>query len=141
MADLDKKITDAIMAFDRDGDGMLNENEALMIVKACGMPLSVEDEEAITKKFNANGGLIKPEVVKKVVTDCVGGKDVKAQLMSQFKRFDRSNDGTIKVRELQEILRTIGECLTEPEQQGLCKLCAKGPVIHYKELIDTLMDL
>lgn len=62
MSSLENRIRDAIVAFDRDGDGLVNEGEAISCVRACGVYLTSEQETAFVKQLGSNGGLVQPEV-------------------------------------------------------------------------------
>lgn len=62
MADVTKKIQEALIAFDMDCDGKVSDAELIQAVRACGVWLPPKQEEDFVKKMGGAGVMVPLEV-------------------------------------------------------------------------------
>lgn len=136
---MQRRLQDAFIAFDRDGDGSLNEREAISVIRAAGRYLGQKEEDKFFGDVRPQNGMVTSLKLMKPAIELCENKKSDQALVEQFARFDREKNGTIKKKELEEILRTLGEG-TAAEQAGLVNLCAKGDKVEYKALVQKLWN-
>ncbi|EZG55111.1 calmodulin [Gregarina niphandrodes] len=137
----EKQIKETVLALDRDGDGMLDYSDTLSVVRALGIywPSGKEAKEMKDLGFEADTRMDCAKVAA-AVSKLAAQANPKKTLTEMFKTFDRKNDGTIQESELREVLKVLGDTLSDPERDQLCSLGAKNGTISYAELVDKLLS-
>lgn len=118
------EFKEAFGLFDRDGVGYITSNEIQKIVNMFGTPASREaiDKFMVDYDDDKNGNLDFSEFLKmmcrnKVVLTELADENIKAA----FKAMDKDNNGYLEKVELLQVMRSLGEQLTEKDVEDMIK--------------------
>lgn len=129
------RLREAFALFDRDGDGELTANEALLAVRSLGVV--VTSDEANTLPATLNWSQFETWVTKKM-----SGCNPEADLIKSFKVFDTKGDGTLSTDELTQVIKTLGDLLTDEEVEKMIHDAdpKKTGRINYAEFVKLLLS-
>lgn len=128
-------LREAFALFDRDGDGELTASEALLAVRSTGIVVSSEE-----------GGSMPPtlswEQFESWVSKKTSGCNPEADLVKSFKVFDTKGDGTLSTDELTQVIKTLGDLLTDEEVENMIHDADpnKSGRINYAEFVKLLLS-
>lgn len=118
------EFKEAFKLFDRDGRGFITTVDISKIVNMFGSPASQESVCAFMKEYDddANGTLDFSEFLKmmsrnKVILTELGDQNIK----EAFKALDKDSNGYIEKMELLQIMRGLGESLSEKDVEDMIK--------------------
>ncbi|EPR57454.1 putative calmodulin [Toxoplasma gondii TgCatPRC2] len=113
MSSVEQKAREAFKLFDRNGDGELTHQEAVLAVRSCGIPLRIQEldlpEQVTYPQF------------RQWMMNRVARSDPLEDLIKLFAPFDRKNDGTISTEELAQVMKTLCSSMTEEDIDHLIK--------------------
>ncbi|KAH7825308.1 putative Calmodulin [Monocercomonoides exilis] len=127
IAEIISEIRVAFSLFDTDGDGVILTKELRQIIRALGInPTEKEmnemehicdpkDEGAVT--FPTVLEMLKPRLLY------IKEEDLKQEI---FEEFDKNEDGFINVTDLYQVMKELGEELTQEELQFMIQQAAGG---------------
>lgn len=97
-------LKNVFMAIDTDIDGKISQNELKKCLKQLEIPVSDDEIQSIMKRidFDNDGFIDYPEFIQ--ATICKKDLFTEDNLKAAFKLFDTGSDGTVSVKELEEIL-------------------------------------
>ena len=133
------KSRTAILTFDKDCDGKLTESECINCLNSLGIFLNAKDQEKWLATLKFDNGYCDGEVLAETLEKLLKKSNPRTQLIEMFKKFDKSNTGTIDKQEFASVLSYIGELLTKQEQEALVNLASTGDRINYTELVNKLV--
>ncbi|PFH35614.1 putative calmodulin [Besnoitia besnoiti] len=107
-------VREAFALFDKDGDGEISGKEILMVIRSCGVMPTPEEIKALPATMNWTDF---EGWMSKKLASCNPEQD----LVKAFKIFDRANDGTISADELGQVMKALGELLTDDEVEQMIK--------------------
>ncbi|KEP62557.1 UNVERIFIED_CONTAM: calmodulin, putative [Hammondia hammondi] len=129
MSSAEQKAREAFNIFDRNGDGELTYQEAVLAVRSCGIPLRVQEldlpEQVTYSQF------------RQWMMNRVARSDPLEELIKLFSPFDRKKDGTISTEELAQVMKTLCSSMTEEDIDHLIKQADpnKSGSIKYAEFV------
>lgn len=112
----------AFEIFDKDGDGEITYKELGSVIKSLGgAPTEEELKEMISELDEDNSGTIDFSefliLMKRYMQDLDTEKDIR----DTFHLFDNDCDGVLNAKELQNVMLTLGEKMTDEEIEEMIK--------------------
>lgn len=82
------------------------------------------------------------QVFQGIMTKKLSSCDPKADLIKAFKTFDRQGDGTLSADELSQVMKTLGEMLTDEEVEEMIRDAdpQKTGRVQYTAFVDQLVS-
>ncbi|KAG6367610.1 hypothetical protein INS49_001803 [Diaporthe citri] len=106
----------ALTAKDKDGNGEITKDELGTIMRSLGLnPTDGELQDMVDEVDVDKNGTIDFKEFLALMSHKVQDVDPEQELREAFKVFDRDNTGTISKDELRQVMKSIGESLTEAE--------------------------
>ncbi|CAL8109336.1 unnamed protein product [Orchesella dallaii] len=110
---IDESLRDLFQNTDTNKDGLLSEDEFLVLMKARATKMQVDmpDDEEVLEGFHKldlnEDGLLNPEEMKGVFDNLKSAQE--KRITEAFNSFDTDADGVLSLKELEIIPQTIGE--------------------------------
>ena len=129
IAEITSELQDKFLLFDVDGDKVINRKELGAVMRSFGENPTEDDLNELMKELDADGS----EVLefKEFLTlmeksnrlDVMMKRKLKDQQVEEIKqkflKFDDDQDGAIDIRELRNVIESLGQTPTEEELQAL----------------------
>ena len=129
IAEITSELQDKFLLFDVDGDKVINRKELGAVMRSFGENPTEDDLNELMKELDADGS----EVLefKEFLTlmeksnrlDVMMKRKLKDQQVEEIKQkflqFDDDQDGAIDIRELRNVIESLGQTPTEEELQAL----------------------
>ena len=129
IAEITSELQDKFLLFDVDGDKVINRKELGAMMRSFGENPTEDDLNELMKELDADGS----EVLefKEFLTlmeksnrlDVMMKRKLKDQQVEEIKqkflKFDDDQDGAIDIRELRNVIESLGQTPTEEELQAL----------------------
>ena len=129
IAEITSELQDKFLLFDVDGDKVINRKELGAVMRSFGENPTEDDLNDLMKELDADGS----EVLefKEFLTlmeksnrlDVMMKRKLKDQQVEEIKQkflqFDDDQDGAIDIRELRNVIESLGQTPTEEELQAL----------------------
>lgn len=146
----ERKVDDATLQaafsmWDLDGSGSISVGELGKMLRACRLNPTERDVNRMCKKYDADkSGQIDFGEFKKLYQEVLRDADTDptAVLRESFQAFDVDGNGFIDAAELQYVLTTLGEPLTDKEARALIAsvdVNADGK-LDYNEFVQLLAN-
>ncbi|KAL6849764.1 hypothetical protein ACO1O0_009309 [Amphichorda felina] len=135
------EFREAFALFDKDGDGQITVTELGTVMKSLGLNPSESELQDMLNEVDADGsGAIDFEEFLVMMARKGAGSDPDKELREAFKVFDRDGTGTISREELKDVMKSLGEDLTEDEIDEMLKLADKDGdgTIDYEEFAEIM---
>jgi len=118
-----EEFKEAFMLFDEDNGGSIDDEEFENLMGMLGYTLS---EEEIAQIFNAvdeegEGEILFDDFLTLMVV-LMDSDEEEAQLESAFRILDKKQEGKIPLKQVQKLLKSLGEQLTSKEMKYFSKL-------------------
>lgn len=128
-------IREAFALFDKDGDGEVTGQEAALVMRSCGIIPNADDMKNMPATMDW-------QVFQGIMTKKLSSCDPKADLIKAFKTFDRQGDGTLSADELSQVMKTLGEMLTDEEVEEMIRDAdpQKTGRVQYTAFVDQLVS-
>ncbi|KAL3474600.1 hypothetical protein BJX99DRAFT_231295 [Aspergillus californicus] len=108
--------------FDKDGTGDITASELGEVMHSLGQnPTDTELQDIIDELDVDRTGTIDFEEFLVMMSRKVKGGDPEAELREAFAVFDRDNSGTIDADELRQVLRSIGEGVSDEDVDDMLR--------------------
>lgn len=115
-------MTKAFGLFDKNGDGSISTAELGEVMRNLGHSPTEEALRVMVDEVDADGnGNIDFAEFLTLMARRMKAKDSQAEILEAFKVFDKDNSGKISVKELREVMTSLGEKLTEGEVEEMIK--------------------
>ncbi|CAN0134881.1 unnamed protein product [Ectocarpus sp. 6 AP-2014] len=136
-------LKEAFDNFDRNGDGTIDSVELATVLRSLGYSPTTDQLKKLMDKVDLDGtGDISFEEF--VVLMRVGGMetDYEKEINGAFSFFDKNGDGQVDRQELAEIMRGLGDKLTDEEIDLLINAADKDRdgTISMKEFVTFMFD-
>mgnify|MGYP003319126910 CR=1 FL=1 len=129
--------------FDKNKDGSISTNELGEIMKALGANPTKEELQQMLNEVDTDGsGKIEFKEFLDLFTKRMKEPDTENDLIEAFKIFDKDGNGTISVKELKNVMSTLGESLSDEECEEIIKeadIDGDG-CINYHEFVKIMMS-
>lgn len=111
------EFREAFYLFDKDGNGEISIAELGRVMRALGRnPTQLQLQEMINEiDSNASGTVEFPEFCKLMSKQLETEDVVEDDLVKAFKVFDKDGNGFIDSRELKDIMKGLGEVMTDKD--------------------------
>ncbi|CDJ43037.1 calmodulin, putative [Eimeria tenella] len=131
----DPRLREAFALFDRDGDGELTSSEALLAIRSIGVVVNADEANGIPASMSW-------DQFESWVTKKLSGSNPEADLIKSFKVFDTKGDGTLSTDELMQVMKTLGDLLTDEEVEKMVQDAdpSKSGRIKYAEFVKVLLS-
>ncbi|KAK8797761.1 hypothetical protein WA171_005292 [Blastocystis sp. BT1] len=135
-----EKLKQYFAVLDTTNSGTISKNDAILIVRALGIPGLDEDYNSVISGMSANiSALSMQDVINIAISMKKSQTDEYESIIQVFKMFDKNQDGTVLAADLRQILSHLGEVIPEEEIDSLMRSLGFGDVIKYEELAKALL--
>lgn len=111
-----KEIKEAFDLFDTDGSGTIDAKELNVAMRALGFELTTEQIKQMIAEVDKDGsGTIDFDEFVHMMTDKMGERDARDELMKAFRIIDQDNNGKISDVDIQRLAIETGERFTLDE--------------------------
>ncbi|GFR95338.1 calmodulin [Elysia marginata] len=139
------EISSAFAMFDQNGDGQVDREELIEVMRAMGQNPTVAEATAMIAEVdvNQNGKVEYREfeqmMAKRGVNSIMQEED---DLREAFKVFDRNGDGFITIDELRVTMTNMGEPLTKEELEDMISSADTNHdgKVHYDEFVKMMVN-
>jgi Ca2+-binding EF-hand superfamily protein len=139
-----KSYQEAFRIFDRNNDGCITREELGTVMKSLGHQPSDNELQDMVNEVDVDGsGTIEfDEFVQMMAKRIEQRPDDGEDLKEAFEVFDRNKDGYITAEELRQVMRSLGENLTDQELNEMMKAAdANGDgIINFNEFQEIWTD-
>ncbi|XP_078164631.1 putative calcium-binding protein CML13 [Carex rostrata] len=110
------EIREAFELFDLDGSGTIDAKELCVAMRALGFEMTEDEINQMMAEVDKDhsGGIDFDEFLY-MMTEKIGQRDTKEQLMKAFRIIDHDKNGKISIEDIQNIARELGETFTVDE--------------------------
>jgi Ca2+-binding EF-hand superfamily protein len=129
--------------FDKDEDGLIDQNDLGKILRALGQDPSDQDLiEMITDVDKNEDKLIDYEEFLQLVDNKEKDNEAEKELIEAFLIFDREGNGLISNNEFKHIMLSLGEKLSEEEIEQMIKIGdpKQEGFINYKQFVEKIIN-
>ncbi|KAJ4750458.1 Calmodulin [Rhynchospora pubera] len=111
-----KEIREAFELFDLDGSGTIDAKELNVAMRALGFEMTEDQINQMMAEVDKDrsGGIDFDEFLY-MMTEKIGERDTKEELMKAFRIIDQDKNGKISIQDIQNIARDLGEIFTVEE--------------------------
>ncbi|KAI3892884.1 hypothetical protein MKW92_037485 [Papaver armeniacum] len=111
-----QEIREAFELFDTDGSGTIDAKELNVAMRALGFEMTEEQITQMIADVDKDGsGAIDFDEFVYMMTDKMGERDTKEELMKAFRIIDQDENGKISASDIQRIAKDLGESFTDRE--------------------------
>ncbi|KAK5048921.1 hypothetical protein LTR84_005342 [Exophiala bonariae] len=132
---------DVFALFDKDGSGTITAAELGDIMKSLGQnPSESELQDMINEVDVDHSGSIDFDEFLKMMSQTVKATDFAHETRAAFNVFDKDGSGTISADELRQVMKSLGENLTDEEIDEMIREADKdrNGTIDYEEFVQLL---
>ena len=129
IAEITSELQDKFLLFDVDGDKVINRKELGAVMRSFGENPTEDDLNDLMKELDADGSEVLEfkeflNLMEKTDRlDVMMKRKLKDQQVEEIKQkflqFDDDQDGAIDIRELRNVIESLGQTPTEEELQAL----------------------
>lgn len=116
-----REFQDAFALFDQDGDGLINPQEAVAVMRSLGRNPTESEVRSLIGEMEAYKGKVDFPRFLAVMGRRTRNSDTEEEIRAAFRVFDRNGDGYVNTAELRHVLTVVGEKLTDEEVKLLIK--------------------
>ncbi|EXJ84667.1 calmodulin [Capronia epimyces CBS 606.96] len=132
---------DVFALFDKDNSGTITDEELGEIMRSLGQnPSDSELQDMINEVDIDHSGSIDFEEFLKMMSTTVKAQDFAHETRAAFDVFDKDGSGTISADELRQVMKSLGENLTDAEIDEMIREADKdrNGTIDYEEFVQLL---
>ncbi|KAK5210815.1 hypothetical protein LTR47_001536 [Exophiala xenobiotica] len=136
-----KAFKDVFALFDKDSSGTITAHELGEIMRSLGQnPSDSELQDMINEVDIDNSGSIDFEEFLKMMNTNVKAHHFADETRAAFNVFDKDGSGTISAEELRQVMKSLGENLTDAEIDEMIAEADKdrNGTIDYEEFVQLL---
>ncbi|KIW42932.1 uncharacterized protein PV06_06430 [Exophiala oligosperma] len=136
-----KAFKDVFALFDKDNSGTITASELGEIMRSLGQnPSDSELQDMINEVDIDNSGAIDFDEFIKMMSTTVKAHHFADETRAAFNVFDKDGSGTISADELRQVMKSIGENLTDAEIDEMIREADKdhNGSIDYEEFVQLL---
>ncbi|KAL2443965.1 Calmodulin [Exophiala dermatitidis] len=136
-----KAYRDVFALFDKDGSGTITAQELGEIMRSLGQnPSDSELQDMINEVDIDHSGSIDFDEFLKMMSTTVRAQDFAHETRAAFDVFDKDGSGTISADELRQVMKSLGENLTDAEIEEMIREADKdmNGTIDYEEFVQLL---
>ncbi|SPQ24314.1 5ef4de72-1994-4316-857a-dca6952267fa [Thermothielavioides terrestris] len=126
-ADQIDQYRQAFEMFDKDKTGDITADELGQVMKELGLNPSDQELQDLVDEADLNkDGVISFEEFLTLMSQSVREVDTEQELLNAFRVFDKDGSGTISSDELRNVLKSLGENLTDQELDEMLQLADRN---------------
>jgi len=136
-----KAYRDVFALFDKDSSGTITAHELGEIMRSLGQnPSDLELQDMINEVDVDHSGSIDFDEFLKMMSTTVKAQDFAHETRAAFDVFDKDGSGTISADELRQVMKSLGENLTDDEIDEMIREADKdrNGTIDYEEFVQLL---
>jgi len=136
-----KAFKDVFALFDKDASGTITAHELGEIMRSLGQnPSDSELQDMINEVDIDHSGSIDFEEFLKMMSTTVKAHHFADETRAAFNVFDKDGSGTISAEELRQVMKSLGENLTDAEIDEMIAEADKdrNGTIDYEEFVQLL---
>ncbi|KAJ7267398.1 calmodulin [Mycena rebaudengoi] len=137
------EFKEAFSLFDKDGDGTITTLELGTVMRSLGQnPTEAELQDMINEVDVDGNGTIDFDEFLAMMAKKFQDTDSEEEIRQAFTVFDKDGNGTISVQELQQVMRSLGEKLTDREVEEMIREADTDGdgEINYEEFVKMMMS-
>lgn len=138
-----EEFREAFSLFDKNGDGTITSNELAVVMKSLGQKTTESELQDMINEvdIDGNGTIDFPEFLA-LFDRKTESSNSKEDVKEAFRVFDKDGNGYINASELQYVMTTLGEKLTNEEVEDMLKEADidEDGAINYEEFVKILME-
>jgi calmodulin len=137
------EFKEAFEIFDKNKDGYITTKELGDIMKNLGQnPSEAELQDMINEVDIDGNGTINFKEFLGLMARKMRDTDSQEELIEAFKVFDRDGNGLISANELQHVMTSLGENITEEEVEEMIKEADKDGdnYINFEEFVSMIVN-
>ncbi|KAJ7489346.1 calmodulin 1 [Mycena latifolia] len=116
------EFKEAFSLFDKDGDGTITTLELGTVMRSLGQNPTEGELQDMINEVDADGnGTIDFNEFLAMMAKKFQDTDSEEEIRQAFAVFDKDGNGTISVSELQQVMRSLGEKLTDREVEEMIR--------------------
>jgi len=117
-----ENLKEAFALFDKDGDGSITSKELGEVMKNLGQTPTEDDLKDLVNEVDGDGdGTIDFEEFVIMMSKTINIEESGEEFREVFDLFDKNGDGKISAQELGEVMKTLGEDLSEEEVNNMIR--------------------
>ncbi|KAF3326506.1 putative calcium-binding protein CML8 [Carex littledalei] len=127
-----KEIREAFDLFDIDGSGTIDAKELSVAMRALGFEMTADQLNQMMAEVDKDrsGGIDFDEFLY-MMTEKIGERDTKEQLMKAFRIIDHDKNGKISIEDIQNIAKELGEIFTVDEIREMVQQADENGIYLY----------
>lgn len=136
-----QSLKDVFDLFDKDHSGSISTSELGDVMRSLGQnPTDAELQDMVNEVDTDNSGTIEFNEFMAMMSTSIQPKDFAEETMAAFKVFDKDGSGTISAEELKQVMKSLGENLTDAEIEDMIREADKDNdgTIDYEEFAQLL---
>ncbi|KAJ6466852.1 hypothetical protein C8R45DRAFT_1020304 [Mycena sanguinolenta] len=137
------EFKEAFALFDKDGDGTITTVELGTVMRSLGQNPTESELQDMINEVDADGnGTIDFHEFLAMMAKKFQDTDSEEEIRQAFAVFDKDGNGTISVTELQQVMRSLGEKLTDREVEEMIReadVDGDGE-INYDEFLQMMLS-
>ncbi|KAF7313850.1 Calmodulin-like protein [Mycena chlorophos] len=138
-----QEFKEAFSLFDKDGDGTITTLELGTVMRSLGQNPTESELQDMINEVDADGnGTIDFNEFLAMMAKKFQDTDSEEEIRQAFHVFDKDGNGTISVTELQQVMRSLGEKLTDREVEEMIREADTDGdgEINYEEFVRMMMS-
>ncbi|ELU13837.1 hypothetical protein CAPTEDRAFT_222115 [Capitella teleta] len=139
------ELKEAFMLFDYNKSGVISNQDIGSLIRSVGLKPSQSEVSEIVNQAGGTGQEIDLQTLVALISRIVTNPPSERpdDLINMFRMYDTDGRGAISVKEMQHLLTTVGEKLTDHEAEELMRVsgCVQGGgMVNYEKFVKVILQ-